>query len=46
MNKKETPVNNNPVAKNAHKFNRCVAFRNKKLDYSRKAKHRNRDNDE
>ena len=46
MKKKNTPVNNNPVAKNAHKFNRAVAFRNKKLDYSRTAKHRKNGEDE
>lgn len=30
----------NPVAKNAHKFNKSVAQRDKKNDYSRKSKHK------
>ena len=31
---------NNPVAKHAHKFNRAVAFKNKKYDYKRTPKHK------
>lgn len=30
----------NPVAKNAHKFNKSTVQRDKKNDYSRKPKHK------
>lgn len=33
---------NNPVAKHAHKFNKCATHRDRKNDYKRKPKHRNR----
>ena len=34
---------NNPVAKNAHKFNKAARHRDRKNDYKRNAKHRNRE---
>ena len=30
---------NNPVAKHAHKFNKCATHRDRKNDYKRKVKH-------
>lgn len=33
---------NNPVAKYANKFNKAATFRDRKNDYKRKPKHRNR----
>lgn len=36
---------NNPVAKHANKFNKCAVHRDRKNDYKRKAKHRNRRED-
>lgn len=35
----------NMVAKHAHKFNKAATHRDKKNDYSRKTKHKNRDTD-
>lgn len=32
----------NPVAKHAHRFNKAVAFKNRKA-YTRKSKHKNKD---
>ena len=33
---------NNPVAKNARTFNKAVVMKDKKKDYNRKAKHKER----
>lgn len=46
MKKKDKIPKFNPVAKNAHKFNRAAVFRNKKLDYTRKIKHPKKDEEE
>jgi len=34
---------NNPVAKHANKFNKCAVHRDRKNDYKRKPKHKNRE---
>ena len=36
---------NNPVAKYAHKFNKAARYRDRKNDYKRNDKHRNRTGD-
>lgn len=36
---------NNPVAKHANKFNRPATHKDRKNDYTRKPKHRNRGED-
>lgn len=43
MKKKNKKSNFNPVAKNAHKFNKAVVFGDKKKDYKRKPKFKKRD---
>lgn len=35
----------NPVAKHAHKFNKAATHKDRKNDYNRKPKHRNRGED-
>lgn len=41
--KKSKPKEINPVAKNMNKFNKPATMRDKKHDYSRKAKHKKAD---
>lgn len=33
----------NPVAKNANKFNKCATHRDRKNDYQRRPKHKNKE---
>ena len=38
-------IQNNPVAKHARKFNKAAVFADRKNDYKRREKHRNRQED-
>lgn len=41
--KKKRPIENNPVAKHANKFNKAATMRDRKNDYSRKRKNKKAD---
>lgn len=46
MKKKNKPKINNYVAKHASKFNKAVVMRDRKKEYKRKPKFKNKDEDE